>query len=97
MTWQVMSYTVEVTPFLVNSALGNFWFATTGGTFFILAGLVRELCRNVPPVRSMVRVLSRFRGRMYRLRLAGSSRLTCVRPSQPRRMPITSQSISLPL
>ena len=30
------------------------------------------------------------------LRLAGSSRLTCVRPSQPRRMPMTSQSFSVP-
>ena len=41
-----------------------------GGSFFILAGLVRELCRKVPPVRSMVRVISRFSGK-YVTRAAG--------------------------
>ena len=33
---------------------------------------------------------------MYFPRLAGSSRLRCVSPSHPRRMPITSQSFSVP-
>src|SRR3982750_1417333 len=92
----VMSYTVEVTPFLVVWSCGKVCPSRTGGSFFIFDGLVRELCRYVPPVRSMVLVFSRFRGRMYRERLAGSSRLTCVKPSQPRRIPITSQLISLP-
>ena len=49
---------------LGNPALEN------GGSFFIFDGLVRELCRNVPPVRSTVRVFSRFRGQNV-TRLAG--------------------------
>ena len=96
LTALVTSNVLVVTPFLVDSAVGNSWPSRTGGSFFILEGLVRELCSQVPPVRSMVRVFSRFSGRMYRVRLAGSCKLTCVRPSQPRRMPITSQPISLP-
>ena len=66
----VTSNTVLVTPFLVDSLASNFCPSRAGGTLFILAGLVRELCRKVPPVRSMVRVLSRFRGRMYLVLLA---------------------------
>ena len=31
----------------------------------ILRGLVREVCSTVPPVRSIVRVLSRVSGRIY--------------------------------
>src|ERR1017187_788522 len=91
-----MSYTTEVTPFLVDSFGGNEWPSSTGGSFFIFDGLVLELCRSVPPVRSMVRVFSRLNGSRYRVRLAGSRRSTCVSPSQPRRIPITSQPISLP-
>ena len=58
----VTSKTVEVTPFLVDSLAGKPWPSSTGGSFFIFEGLVRELCRYVPPVRSMVRVFSRFSG-----------------------------------
>ena len=68
----------------------------TGGNFFILMGLVRELCRMVPPVRSMVRVFSRCRGRMYRALLAELFRSTCVNFSQPRRIPVTSHPSSAP-
>ena len=92
----VTSKTVLVTPFLVDSLASNFCPFRTGGSFFIFVGLVRELCRKVPPVRSMVRVLSRFRGRMYRVLLAGSFRSTWVNPSQPRRIPMTSHPISAP-
>ena len=41
----VTSKTVEVTPFLVISFVGNSCPSSTGGSFFILEGLVRELCR----------------------------------------------------
>src|SRR3974390_2105319 len=92
----VTSYTVLVMPFLVDSLLANFCPASTGGNLAILVGLVRELCRYVPPVRSMVRVFSRLSGWMYRPRLAGSFRSTCVSPSHPRRMPMTSHPISAP-
>ena len=54
----------DVTPFLVVSDVGNDLPSSPGGSFFIFAGFVRELCRYVPPVRSMVRVFSRFRGRI---------------------------------
>src|SRR5579862_9758187 len=92
----VTSYTVLVTPPLVDSFFVNVCPSNTGGSFFIFVGLVREVCRYVPPVRSIVRVFSRFSGWIYRARLAGSFRSTCVNPSQPRRMPITSYPISDP-
>ena len=60
----VTSNTVLVTPFLVASLLANCCPARTGGSLAILVGLVRELCRYVPPVRSMVRVFSRLSGRI---------------------------------
>ena len=41
----VTSKTVEVTPFLVDSLLGKSCPSSTGGSFFIFDGLVRELCR----------------------------------------------------
>src|SRR5258705_2720319 len=92
----VTSKTVLVTPFLVDSLVSNVCPSRTGGNCFILVGFVRELCKIVPPVRSMVRVFSRFRGRMYRALLAGSFRSRCVNPSQPLRIPITSHPISAP-
>src|SRR6266850_4975808 len=85
----VTSKTVLMTPFLVDSLVSNFCPSRTGGNFFILVGFVRELCKSVPPVRSIVRVFSRFRGRMYCALLAGSFRSRCVNPSQPLRIPIT--------
>ena len=41
----VTSYTVLVSPFLVDCLLAKVCPASTGGSFFILVGLVRELCR----------------------------------------------------
>ena len=95
-TCGLRSYTVVVMPSLVDCEDSNVWPCRKSGITFILAGLVRLLCRNVPPVRSTVRVFSRFSGITYLARLAGSSRFKCVKPSQPRRMPITSQSFSDP-
>ena len=60
----VTSNAVQVTSFSADSFASNFCACRTEGRFFILVGLVRELCKRVPPVRSMVRVFSRFRGRM---------------------------------
>ena len=81
----------------VLSTLGKSPLAQTGGSFFIFWGLVREVCRKVPPVRSTVRVFSRLRDRIYRSRLAGSFRSTWVKPSHPRRIPTTSRPASLAL
>ena len=57
-----MSKVVAVTPFFVVWAEGNSRPSRCGGSFFMRAGFVRLECRNVPPVRSMVRVLSRVSG-----------------------------------
>jgi len=56
-TAAVTSYTALVTPLLLVSFWGKVCCATAGGRRFILEGLVREVWRYVPLVRSMVRVL----------------------------------------
>ena len=58
-------------------------------------GLMRLMCSTVPPERSIVRVLARSRGQMCLALLAGSSRLQCVSPSHPLRMPMTSHWFSV--
>ena len=65
------------------------------GSRLIRDGLTRLVCSTVPPERSMVRVFARSRGQMYLALLAGSSRLQCVSPSHPLRMPTTSQWFSV--
>ena len=57
-----------------------------------LAGLMREVCRMVPPVRSMVRTESRVRGMVHSPSALGSSGLICTTLNQPRRRPTTSMS-----
>ncbi len=64
---------------------------TTDGSFpwRIFRGLVRDEWRNVPPVRSTVRVLMRVSGSTYSGSGSWPWRM-CVSASQPRRRPMTS-------
>jgi len=57
-------------------------------------GLRREVCKKVPPLRSMVRTSWRVKGRVLSSRLWGSSGLRLNSPPQPRRIPVTSQPAS---
>ena len=54
---------------------------------FTRAGLVRELCSTVPPLRSIVRTTPGSRGTRHEATDAGSSGLHSSSPAQPRRMP----------
>src|SRR6266540_3416030 len=60
----------------------------------IFRGLVREVCRIVPPVRSIARVLTRSSGRTYSGSGSRPGRM-CVSPCHPRRMPSTSYPSSV--
>ena len=53
-------------------------------------GFVRDVCRNVPPVRSIVRTVAGVSVWNHRAADAGSSRSCCRSPAQPRRRPTTS-------
>ena len=89
-TWSVRS---KVMPPLPSVAV-TVWPCRCEGRWRTLEGPTRVECSTVPPVRSMVRVFSRFSGMTYLAVLAGSSRLTWVRPSKPRRMPTVSAPFS---
>ena len=56
----------------------------------ILAGLVLEVCRKVPPYRSTVRTRSKLSGTIQRVNPSGSGGLRLATPRQPRRIPTTS-------
>ena len=56
----------------------------------VSAGLIRELCRIVPPLRSIVRVLARVSGTSQEELSASWYGLTWRRAAQPRRSPSTS-------
>ena len=65
----VTSNVVLVTPFFVNSLASNFWPCKAGGSFFILVGFVRELCKKVPAFRSVIRLAGTKRGDGYRVKV----------------------------
>ncbi len=54
-----------------------------------LLGFVREVCRNVPPVRPARLTISSVNGWKLLLLSASFSRMVSTSPAQPRRMPIT--------
>jgi hypothetical protein len=55
---------VVVTPLFVDCEVGKVMPLRKSGRLFIFDGLVRLECRNVPPLRSTVRVLSVESGMM---------------------------------